>query len=758
MQSPAVARLIILIILVTSIVATVSNSIPTDAQSPHDWTEYSSNPVFGQWVGGSKAYYPKVIYDINQFSTHGDKAYYKMWFGSSNGVGYAYSSDGISWTAGPNPVLGLTPGANHPLVKYNPGGFGSGAYYKMWYEDTTVSIYLINTLRYAESSDGVNWTNDQPLTQDSILPLVTNNPGSDWNAGSYGPCDITYNPGGSSSLDDGNLWNNKYVFYYMGTNGNNEYVGLAYSDNATHWKRYGNNPVLGPGAASDWDNTSVGYCSVINSTGIWHMWYGGGPGTNLGIGYATSPDGVSWTKHPYNPIFHVNDGIPWSDNRTYTPWVVYDPANFSGAGNVCTSYKMWYSGKSADEKYSIGYAYITPPAADAGPDQTVTAGSSAVIGGSLTASHGIPPYTYSWTPNTELNDPTLANPTASPAITTAYTVTVIDSSGCSANDTMNLSVQESPPPPLPPIVGGGGFGGLTAELTECPLTLAVNMEGNKTSVSMSSQGVICETCIAKDATGKYVLELDKDTKIALADDVVPLLLRFSKSSAAPTTPDNTVIVGPVYEINAYPASYATIPSPVTMAPPAILTLTYNPKELPDNATEVFIASYDTGQGWLALAPVFGVVAELGKARGLASHFSPVAVLARLSEPKPANFEVSNLVVSPSQIQPDQKVTITVNVTNTGGKSGDYSLQLKVDGIVQPSKQITLAAGRSQTVNFTTTGYAPGKHQVTISTLTGEFDITPLAQPAIPYWWFIGGVVVLISLAVVILVYLRSKNS
>ena len=334
------------------------------------------------------------------------------------------------------------------------------------------------------------------------------------------------------------------------------------------------------------------------------------------------------------------------------------------------------------------------------------------------------------------------------------TVTVADSSGCSANDTMNLSVQEPSPPPLPPIAGGGGLGDLTVELTECPLTLAVDMEGNVTTVSMSSQGVLCETCIAKDASGKYVLELDKDTKIALAGNAIPLLIEFSESSTAPRTPENTVIVGPVYEINAYPDSYATIPSPVTMSPPAVLTLTYNLKELPDNATEIFIANYDAEQGWIALVPVSGVVAELGKAQGMASHFSPVAVLARLVELKPANFEVSDLVVNTSQAKPNQKVTITVDVTNTGGKSGDYTLQLKVDGVEQPSKQVTLAAGTSQTVNFTTTGYTPGKHQVKISTLTGEFEVTNSSQPIIPYWWFIGGAVVLISVIIAVFVYLR----
>ena len=339
---------------------------PGRGLSSCDWVEYGNNPVFGQSHNDAKAYYPKVIYDANQFSGHGDSAYYKMWFGSSSGIGYAYSNDGISWTAGQNPLPGLVPGGNHPLVKYETGGFSPGIYYKMWYW-TGIMDYTINNLHYAESGDGINWTNDQSLTQDVNYPLVTGNSGPDWNAGSYGPCDLIYNSSGSASLDDYNIWNNKYVMYYMGTTGGNEFIGLSYSANGTHWKRLGCTPVLSPGAAGDWDNTSVGYCSVINVSGSWHMWYGGGEGTNHGIGYATSPDGIVWTKNPGNPIFNISDGIPWRNDRTYTPWVVYDADKFSGNGDACP-YKIWFSGRNTAEQYSIGYACALPIVADAGLD------------------------------------------------------------------------------------------------------------------------------------------------------------------------------------------------------------------------------------------------------------------------------------------------------------------------------------------------------------------------------------------------------
>jgi hypothetical protein len=756
MPNSAIITLATIVLLVSCTVATALNIMPANAQSRCDWVEYSNNPVFGQWLGGAKAYYPKVLYDLNQFSGHGDSAYYKMWFGSENGtggnycIGYTHSDNGINWTGVINPVSGLAPRSGHPLVKYFPGGFGSGYFYRMWYWDEGASINFINVLRYAESTDGVNWVNDQPLTQDGGYPLVTNNPGFDWNAGSYGSSDLIYNPSGS--LDDVNLWNNKYVMYYMGTNNTNEFIGLAYSDNGTHWKRFGDDPVLSPCTLADdpsagWDYLSVGYCSVINLSGNWHMWYGGGPNTKYGIGYATSPDGISWTKHSDNPIFHKDDGISWRNQRTYTPWVVYDAASFSGHGDAY-NYKMWFNGTSISGKYSVGYAYVLPLTVDAGPDRTISSGGSTLIGGSPTTYGGKPPYNYSWNPTAGLDDSTLANPAASPTGTTTYTVTVTDNKSCTGSDSMTVYVQTPSP-------STGGGGSLPASFVTCPATLAADMQGNIATVRMTKDGVLCKACLAKDAADKDTLELDKDTRVMLADNTVPALLRLSEASVTPPAPENTTIVGPVYELNAYSSTLATTPSPITISPAAKLLLTYNQNELPENTSEVFIATYDTEKGWLPLDPVAGTVAEIGKAHGLVSHFTLFAVLAKLSPPEPAKFEVGNLTISPSQAQLNQEVTVSVNVANTGGKSGDYSLELKVDGTVTSTQRVTAAAGASQTVNFVVTGDAAGKHQVEIAGLVGEFDVTKTktVEPSKNNWWLIGGTTAVILLIIVVLIVL-----
>jgi hypothetical protein len=84
-------------------------------------------------------------------------------------------------------------------------------------------------------------------------------------------------------------------------------------------------------------------------------------------------------------------------------------------------------------------------AASAGSGQTICAGSGVAIGGSLTASGGSGSgYTYAWSPPTGLDNAALANPTASPSITTLYTVTVTDSVGCTAQSQVTVTVNPLP--------------------------------------------------------------------------------------------------------------------------------------------------------------------------------------------------------------------------------------------------------------------------------------------------------------------------
>ncbi|MDF2436519.1 MAG: gliding motility-associated C-terminal protein [Bacteroidota bacterium] len=80
--------------------------------------------------------------------------------------------------------------------------------------------------------------------------------------------------------------------------------------------------------------------------------------------------------------------------------------------------------------------------ANAGPDKFICPSTSVVIGGSPTASGGLAPYTYTWTPSTGLNATNVSNPTSSPASNMTYTVTVRDDTGLVRSDIVTVFVND----------------------------------------------------------------------------------------------------------------------------------------------------------------------------------------------------------------------------------------------------------------------------------------------------------------------------
>ena len=81
-----------------------------------------------------------------------------------------------------------------------------------------------------------------------------------------------------------------------------------------------------------------------------------------------------------------------------------------------------------------------PLVVDAGPNQVIRLGEKVRLGGGIPASGGSGTYAYSWIPITGLDRADIANPTASPAATTRYQLTVQDPSGCSKEAEVTVSV------------------------------------------------------------------------------------------------------------------------------------------------------------------------------------------------------------------------------------------------------------------------------------------------------------------------------
>ena len=160
------------------------------------------------------------------------------------------------------------------------------------------------------------------------------------------------NPGPSGSWDDSGVSTssvlfvgNEYKMWYMGKGG----VGYASSPDGIVWTKSQANPVLLPGIASAWDGGRIAHVSVLFVNGTYQMWYNGVDGLNDNrIGYATSPDGIRWTKYAANPVVDLGSAGAWDDHEVMHPYVLLDGS----------TYRMYYNG-FGNQLQRIGLATST---------------------------------------------------------------------------------------------------------------------------------------------------------------------------------------------------------------------------------------------------------------------------------------------------------------------------------------------------------------------------------------------------------------
>ena len=97
-------------------------------------------------------------------------------------------------------------------------------------------------------------------------------------------------------------------------------------------------------------------------------------------------------------------------------------------------------------------------------------------------------------------------------------------------------------------------------------------------------------------------------------------------------------------------------------------------------------------------------------------------------PTPAAFHIAGLVISPAEVEPEDEVTISAEVTNTGDTEGSYTAELKINGIIEATQEITLDGGESQLLSFSVSRDTLGTYMVTWDEFVGEFVVAELVPP------------------------------
>ncbi|MGR3219640.1 MAG: T9SS type A sorting domain-containing protein [Candidatus Anammoxibacter sp.] len=302
----------------------------TELFAQTNFTQVTNQPVFSlgttnEWDDGA-VWFPAVIKDADTL---------RMWYTGFDRspwatqplaqIGYAWSLDGIEWNrdAG-NPVLTGELNWEGGMVM-SCAVIKDGDIFKMWYG---ANGYAPDIIGYATSIDGIIWSKHSE-------PVLENGPDGDWDNSVIAPHTV---------IKEDSLYK---MWYWGGTPGwpqnSTVQIGLATSTDGINWVKYddpsttappfaNSDPVLKRGVAGEWDGVWVWMPMVLPTETGYEMWYiGGGNFEPFLVGYATSTDGILWTKLTTNPILNVN---------AYPTW-----GTWYGGGTVLKfdeEYHLWY--------------------------------------------------------------------------------------------------------------------------------------------------------------------------------------------------------------------------------------------------------------------------------------------------------------------------------------------------------------------------------------------------------------------------------
>jgi len=227
----------------------------------------------------------------------------------------------VNWTKySGNPIMTGPSGSwnrnlGMPCVLYN----ADSSRYEMWFAGGAVSGDRPYQIGFAVSGDGISWTmHPTPV----LIPTV-----GKWDSFTVERPFVIRE-------------NGQYTMWYLGGTDLPEKVGYATSPDGINWTKL-EDPVFEAGT-EPWEAGGVMSGCIMPSTGGYKMWYSGYTTAvangNICLGYATSPDGISWQRNPINnPVLEPGNPGEWDDTHLFFPLVLTKD----------NLYYMWYTGSDS---------------------------------------------------------------------------------------------------------------------------------------------------------------------------------------------------------------------------------------------------------------------------------------------------------------------------------------------------------------------------------------------------------------------------
>ena len=163
-------------------------------------------------------------------------------------------------------------------------------------------------------------------------------------------------------------------------------------------------------------------------------------------------------------------------------------------------------------------------------------------------------------------------------------------------------------------------------------------------------------------------------------------------------------------------------------------------------------------GWIPVTSSLPSSEVIGTVNYASASASPASEAVEVVEAEaPAAFTVSNLTITPAEVDMGEEVTISVLVTNTGDLSGSYQASLNIDGMAVATEEVTLAGGASETVTFTMTQDVAGTYSVTIDGQSGTFDVRLVLTKLLMLNWQLIAIIAGATAAVAVPLAIRRRR-
>ncbi len=136
------------------------------------------------------------------------------------------------------------------------------------------------------------------------------------------------------------IWDAQMKLFRMWYSAGEQYepnaIGYATSPDGLHWTKRPGGPVFGPGKDKVFDQARVTGCAVVPHGGWYYMFYIGFRDIDHAqIGIARSRDGITgWERHPDNPIIRPGQDS-WDHDACYKPYAIFDGKQWL----------LWYNGR-----------------------------------------------------------------------------------------------------------------------------------------------------------------------------------------------------------------------------------------------------------------------------------------------------------------------------------------------------------------------------------------------------------------------------